>query len=105
MDPIFLAFPHIEKYSDAIKEVNYAYKEKEKDTPVIAFKGTTKLHGTNAAIGYRNLGGKEGLIWYQSRNQILKKDSADNHGFLAFASHPDIKKAVEQWCAPLLTSP
>lgn len=55
--------------------------------PTVTFGGTVKLHGTNAAIGYRvaaaSHGDKVETLWAQSRNRVLPLDK-DNAGFAAF---------------------
>jgi len=48
--------------------------------PTISFKGTVKLHGTNASICFNNIGG----FWVQSRENIITPTS-DNAGFAFFA--------------------
>ena len=45
--------------------------------PKLTFKGTVKLHGTNAAISFDGRG-----ITYQSRERVLTRES-DNAGFMA----------------------
>ncbi len=47
--------------------------------PVIKFKGTVKLHGTNAGVSLNNTHG----LWAQSKENILTIDS-DNYGFAFF---------------------
>lgn len=48
--------------------------------PVIKFKGTVKLHGTNASVCYNETDG----FWAQSRNGIITPEK-DNAGFALFA--------------------
>ena len=48
--------------------------------PSIVFKGTTKLHGTNASVCYNATDG----FWVQSRNRIITVEN-DNAGFAFFA--------------------
>lgn len=43
--------------------------------PILTFKGTIKLHGTNAAVCYNEISG----IWFQSRSRIITPES-DNAG-------------------------
>lgn len=50
--------------------------------PVLTFKGTVKLHGTNAGICYN----KDKGFWIQSRSNIITPTS-DNAGFAAFAEN------------------
>jgi hypothetical protein len=49
--------------------------------PVIPFKGTVKLHGTNAGVGVNT----NSEIWYQSRAGIITPEH-DNAGFAFFAN-------------------
>ena len=74
----FFKYPHIEKFSDVIYMVNNQYNNLIK--PIITFKGTIKLHGTNAAVCK-----KEGEIWYQSRQRIISINN-DNMGFSKWMS-------------------
>ncbi len=48
--------------------------------PVITFKGTVKLHGTNASVCYNSAEG----LWAQSKGNIITPQS-DNAGFAFFA--------------------
>jgi hypothetical protein len=48
--------------------------------PTLTFKGTVKLHGTNASVCFNSESG----IWYQSRNNIITPEK-DNAGFAFFA--------------------
>lgn len=48
--------------------------------PTLTFKGTVKLHGTNAGVCYN----KDKGFWVQSRSNIITPNS-DNAGFAAFA--------------------
>jgi hypothetical protein len=52
-----------------------------KQRPIFNFIGTVKLHGTNAAIGYRRGSG----YWFQSRNRVITL--AEDHA--GFALHFD----------------
>lgn len=51
-----------------------------KPKPTLAFTGTTKLHGSNAACGYT---ADTDEVWFQSRERIITVDS-DNAGFCRF---------------------
>ena len=80
-------YPSIEQFRNIIKKVRlqHDYQGVENDEPVyhhktpypvLKFKGTVKLHGTNAAIvKYKD------KIEYQSRERILTLNS-DNAGFM-----------------------
>ena len=54
--------------------------------PTITFKGTVKIHGTNAGVSYNDASG----IWAQSKEQVLTIEE-DNYGFASFV---DSKKDV-----------
>jgi hypothetical protein len=87
----FSKFPKIGQFRQTVKEAklrnSYIGKDddgepifdKTKATPVINFKGTVKLHGTNAGVGHT----PEDGIWAQSRNNIITVDN-DNAGFAKF---------------------
>jgi hypothetical protein len=47
--------------------------------PVLTFKGTVKLHGTNAGVSYNEVDG----LWAQSRENIITPEK-DNAGFAFF---------------------
>lgn len=64
-----------------IGEDGEAIYDGKRQKPVITFKGTVKLHGTNAAVCYNNHDG----IWYQSRENVITPEK-DNAGFAMFAS-------------------
>jgi hypothetical protein len=76
----FRKFPSIGQYSNLVKNVRSWAKYNECPMPVLRFKGTTKLHGTNAAVGY-NPTTKE--LWAQSRERVITYED-DNAGFAAF---------------------
>lgn len=48
--------------------------------PIILFKGSIKLHGTNSSVCFNELDG----FWSQGRNIILSKEE-NNYGFFSFA--------------------
>lgn len=84
-----IKFPSIEQYRNIIREVKTHHDFQGKDEadapiyrntqpyPVVTFKGTVKLHGTNAGI----VKYKDGHIEYQSRERVLDL-RADNAGFM-----------------------
>jgi len=85
----FLRFSDIEQYRNVVKELTQAQfigidenGEKMYDRslpkPVVKFKGTVKLHGTNSGVCWYN-----GEMWVQSRNNIITPEN-DNAGFAAF---------------------
>lgn len=89
----FVKFPSIEQFRNVVvniqKKARYNGLDKEgkplfdlsKQAPTLTFKGTVKLHGTNAAIIYN-----KALDYYraQSRERLLSLES-DNAGFCMFA--------------------
>jgi hypothetical protein len=86
-----ISFPSIEKFSTVVSNVlrrnNFvgldengnAIYDPSKPKPVIKFKGSVKLHGTNAGVCYNKHGG----LWVQSRENIITPQS-DNAGFAFF---------------------
>lgn len=91
-----IPFGSINQFRQVVREVkshsDYAGKDENGDPiykhtgdyPIITFKGTVKLHGTNAAIvKYKD------RIEYQSRERVLSLD-ADNCQFMATNSKKDL---------------
>lgn len=90
----FVSFSDIKQFRNVIKDINFSAKYVGKDddgepiydqtikNPTISFKGTVKLHGTNAGVSYN----KEDGIWFQKRtsNVTIEKDNA---GFAFFGNH------------------
>lgn len=97
-----IKFPSIEQFRNIIKELrmNHDYKGKsESDEPVyvhdspypkLTFKGTVKLHGTNAGIVLH----KNGNITYQSRGRDLSLQH-DNMKFMLSMSNKDLMPLFE----------
>lgn len=85
-----IKFPSIEQFRTVVSNVNRHFNFVGLDEngeaiydptlpkPVITFKGTVKLHGTNAAVSYN---AKE--LWAQSRENIITPEK-DNAGFAFF---------------------
>lgn len=78
----FVKFPSIEQYRNVISTIdhhttftgqldaeNKPVYDKTRPLPTMLFRGTVKLHGTNAGVGWNQQYG----IWAQSRNQVLVK--------------------------------
>lgn len=97
-----IKFPSIEQFRHVVKHVTENSKFEGldennnpifnplKECPTLEFKGTVKLHGTNAGISYNN---EEGM-WYQSRENIITPQK-DNAGFAFWAdSKKDIFKEI-----------
>lgn len=86
-----IKFPSIEQFRTVITNINRHYNfvgldengdaiyDVTKPKPVLTFKGTVKLHGTNAAVSYNEVGG----LWAQSRENIITVEK-DNAGFAFF---------------------
>jgi len=74
-----IKFPSIEQFRTVVSNVNRHFNfvglDENGDAiydptlpkPVITFKGTVKLHGTNAGVSFNNIGG----LWAQSRENII----------------------------------
>jgi hypothetical protein len=87
----FIKFPSIEQFRTVVTNVNKRYNfvglddngepiyDHSLSKPVLTFKGTVKLHGTNASV----CGNLEDGVWAQSRNNIITPES-DNAGFAFF---------------------
>ncbi len=87
-----IKYPSIEQFKSVIINVQHKSRYKGKDEngepiydnltklPTLKFRGTEKLHGTNAAVGYDS----SGNIWFQSRENIITPEK-DNAGFAMFA--------------------
>jgi hypothetical protein len=86
-----ISFPSIEKFSAIITNINRRHNfvgldengdaiyDPSKPKPTIRFKGSVKLHGTNAGVCYNQIEG----MWAQSRENIITPQS-DNAGFALF---------------------
>ena len=87
-----IKFPSIEQFRTVVTNINRHYNfvglDENGDAiydhtlpkPTLTFKGTVKLHGTNAAVSYN----KDGGYWAQSRENIITVEK-DNAGFAFFA--------------------
>ena len=87
-----IKFPSIEQFRTVVSNVNRHFNfvglDENGDAiydptlpkPIITFKGTVKLHGTNAGVSYNALSG----MWAQSRENIITPQH-DNAGFAFFA--------------------
>ena len=75
----FIKFPSIGQFRDAIKQVQSACAYHNVPLPTVDFRGTVKLHGTNAAVVIAHDG-----TWHcQSRERIITPQD-DNAGFAAW---------------------
>jgi hypothetical protein len=82
-------YPSIEQFRNVIREVKARHDYKGRDDegkaiyqhtenyPILNFKGTVKLHGTNASI----VKYKDGRLEFQSRERVLSLNE-DNAGFM-----------------------
>ena len=86
-----ISFPSIEKFSTVVANVNRrnnfigldengeAIYDPSRPKPIIRFKGSVKLHGTNAGVCFNSIDG----MWVQSRENIITPQS-DNAGMAFF---------------------
>lgn len=100
----FIRFPSIDQFRHVVKDVeqHFTYRGRDDDDkpiydksvvlPTLTFRGTVKLHGTNAGVGYTDAAG----VWAQSRNQLLKIDAPDHFGFCAFVN--ENKETLKALC-------
>ena len=84
-------FPKIGQYRQVVKEIQMmsaftgvddlgnALYDNTLPKPILKFKGTVKLHGTNAGVGHNPTDG----LWVQSRSNVITPLS-DNAGFATF---------------------
>jgi hypothetical protein len=99
-----ISYPSIEQFRNVITNINRQFNfvgldengdaiyDHNKMKPILTFKGTVKLHGTNAGVSFN-----EGGYWIQSRENIITPEK-DNAGFAFFVeSKKDVfKKFVDQ---------
>ena len=72
----FRKFPSIVQFAGVVKHVRDHCSYHNLPLPTLTFSGSTKLHGTNSAVGFS----PDGDIWFQSRERLLSYES-DNAGF------------------------
>jgi hypothetical protein len=93
-----IKFPSIEQFRTVVSNVNRRYNftgldengeaiyDPSMPKPVLKFKGTVKLHGTNAAVSFNAPSG----MWAQSRENIITPEK-DNAGFAFFAHSHEVQ--------------
>lgn len=109
-----ISFPSIEQFRNIVATINRRYSFAGLDEhgeaiyngdlpkPTLTFKGTVKLHGTNAGVCFNNVDG----FWVQSRENIITSQS-DNAGFAFFAESNEklfldiINKVADRSCIDL----
>lgn len=79
-----LPYPKIKQFRDIAREIQNRTRAAGAPLPKLVFRGTVKLHGTNAAVA-RDV--TSGETWVQSRNNVITVDQ-DNAGFAAFVAQP-----------------
>lgn len=94
-------FPSIDQFRNVVANVNRNFNfvgldengeaiyDHTKIKPTLTFKGTVKLHGTNAGISFNATDG----LWAQSRENIITPEK-DNAGF-AFFVHSQIAEFMD----------
>ena len=97
------AFPSIDQLKSVVMEVKhraryignnaegYPLYDDTIKLPTLKFRGSEKLHGTNASICYD---WQADEIWYQSRERIITPLD-DNAGFAQFATAIDFKNKIK----------
>lgn len=88
-------FTHIEAFHAVVKyarrlDGNPAVGDALRLHAPVTFRGTVKLHGTNAGVACL----PEGLV-AQSRSRALTVED-DNHGFAAFVARPEVTAALRE---------
>jgi hypothetical protein len=74
--PTHISFPSISQFRNVIRTVKERCAFHDVALPKLTFRGTVKIHGTNAAICIDS----KGTIWAQSRENIINVEQ-DNAGF------------------------
>lgn len=91
---MFSKYPATEQFRHVINSVKKYASKRDEELPVLKFTGTVKLHGMNAAIGYRKVTGH----WYQSRNNEITQEK-DVAGFV-HTMHPLADEFFTQFILP-----
>lgn len=107
MEKKIYKFPEIEQFRNAIESVTYRIKfigkdengkplfDDSKELPTLKYRGSVKLHGTNAGIifVYDEESGKY-ISYTQSRERLITPEK-DNAGFATFVSTNPVEKLLE----------
>lgn len=90
--PEFIKYPSIEQFRNTVRSVTHTAQYQGQDEngepvmdrnatmPTVSFRGTVKLHGTNAGVCMDT---ETGEIWAQSRKNVITP-TKDNAGFAFF---------------------
>ena len=101
-------YPSTEQFRNIIKQVHLSHDYQGKDEegnaiyrhltpyPTLKFRGTAKLHGTNAGIAL-HLTEDEPIVKFQSRERVLSF-SSDNSGFMAAMHQKDVMGLFLKLC-------
>lgn len=97
-----ISFPSINQFKDVIKHIHSGCHYHQIPVPTVTFRGTVKLHGTNAGI-CRPVNGGVNDIYYQSRERVITPEQ-DNAGFAMWAYgnrevFNDLFDHIRSWCA------
>jgi hypothetical protein len=83
-------FPSIEQFRTIVKYVRDTCKYNSIPEPILKFRGTVKLHGTNSSVVQT-----AGALWAQSRERVITPES-DNAGFAQFTiTRSDLWKEID----------
>ncbi len=97
-----IAFPEIQQFRNTIRTVRERAEHDGVPMPILTFRGSVKLHGTNASVVFP----LEGGFYCQSRSQIITP-TEDNAGFSKWVeSNIDLFSRLEksgvvvygEWC-------
>jgi len=115
-DKNFYRFPDIEQFRNAIHQVTFRatyigqdeddqpMHDEKKELPTLNYRGTVKLHGTNAGIVFTPDEEGEYEFHAQSRTSIITPTN-DNAGFAAFVHTTPLgellSKLTNKWFTPI----
>lgn len=92
----FKKFSSIVQFSGVVKCVRDYCKYNNIPVPTLNFSGSTKIHGSNAAVGFK----PTGEVWFQSRERVLDI-TQDNAGFCLWGEHnvDKLKEFYKELCS------